>query len=81
MSDLGTIVVLAFSRAPGTTDLRCLAFRPLRAVTASTVFRDSTGRVPGSVFPEASALSVRRHWNINQFPVCPGRVTAGLRIG
>ena len=68
VSDLGTVVVLAFSRAPGTAELPCSAIRPLPAITASTEFGGSTGRMPGSTFPKASALSGRRRWNINQLP-------------
>ena len=56
MSDLGTVVTLAFSRAPGAIGFRYLGLRPLRAVTASTVFPDSTGRVPGPMLPAASAF-------------------------
>lgn len=69
MSDLGTDIALAFSRALCTADFRCLAFRSLRAVTASTSFHDSTGRVPGSAFHTASAFTARWRWNINQLPV------------
>jgi hypothetical protein len=68
VSVLGTVVVLAFSRALGTTEFPCSALRPLPAITASTAFGGSTGRVPGSMFPKASAFVGRRHWNINQFP-------------
>ena len=56
MSDLGTNITLAFSRALGTIDLRCPGFRSLRAVTASTMFSGSTGRLPGSMFPKALAF-------------------------
>lgn len=80
MSDLGTIVVLGFSRALGWIDFRYPAVRPLRAITASTDFDGSTGRVPGSIDPKASPLNVQRYWNINQFPICPLRITGGLRI-
>jgi len=57
VSDLGTDIALAFSRALGTTDFRYLRIRSVRAVTASTKFPDSTGRLPGSVFPTASAFN------------------------
>ncbi len=69
MSDLGTDIALAFSRAPGTTDFRYLGFRSVRAVTASTKFPDSTGRLPGSVFPEASAFSGDGTGILTSFPV------------
>ena len=57
MSDLGTNTTLVFSRTLGTIDLRCPGFRSLRAVTASTSFSGSTGRMPGSMFPKVSTLS------------------------
>ena len=69
MSDLGTDIALAFSRALGTNDLRCLKLRPLPAMTASTEFLDSTGRLPGSLFPTASALSGDGTGILTSFPV------------
>lgn len=81
MSDLGTDVVLAFSRALGWSELLYLDIRPLRAITASTDFDDSTGRRPGSDDPKASAFTAQQHWNINQFPICLIRVTVRLRAG
>ena len=69
MSDLGTDIVLAVSRALCTADLRCLAFRSLRTMTVSTRFHDSTGRVPGSAVHTALAFAARWRWNINQLPV------------
>ena len=68
MSDLGTVRMLAFSRAPDTIDFRYLRLRPLPAITASTDFPDSTGRKPSSILSEASAFTACKHWNINQFP-------------
>ena len=69
MSDLGTVIALAVSRARGGVDLRCFEVRSLRAVTASTSFFDSTGRVPGSTVPQALAFGGRWHRNINLFSV------------
>ena len=69
MSDLGTDIALAFSRALGTTDLRYLGIRSVRAVTASTKFPDSTGRLPGSVFPKASAFGGDGTGILTSFPV------------
>lgn len=71
MSDLGTINTLTFSRAPGTIDLRYLNIHPLPAITASTDFDDSTGRKPGSMFPEASALNGVSTGILTSFPVVP----------
>ena len=68
MSDLGTVRMLAFSRAPDTVDFRYLRLRPLPAITASTEFPDSTGRKPSSTVSKASAFTAYEHWNINQFP-------------
>ena len=78
MSDLGTDITLAFSRALGTTDLRYLGIRSVRAVTASTKFPDSTGRLPGSVFPEALALSGDGTGILTSFPVVGFELRADL---
>lgn len=69
MSDLGTDIALAFSRALGINDFRYLKIRPLRAVTASTEFPDSTGRLPGSLFPKASAFNGDGTGILTSFPV------------
>ena len=69
MSDLGTDITLAVSRAPGNTDFRYLMIRPLRAITASTEFHDSTGRLPGSMVPKALALSGDGTGILTSFPV------------
>ncbi len=68
MSDLGTVRMLAFSRAPDTVDFRYPVLRPLPAITASTDFHGSTGRRPSSTVSKASAFTAYEHWNINQFP-------------
>ena len=78
MSDLGTDIVLVFSRALCTAEFPCLTFRSLRAVTASTSFHDSTGRRPGSAFHTALTFIARWHWNINQFPVVCVELRADL---
>ena len=69
MSDLGTDITLAFSRALGTNEFLYLEIRPLRAVTASTEFLDSTGRLPGSLFPKASAFDGDGTGILTSFPV------------
>ena len=78
MSDLGTDIALAVSRAPGTTDLRYLGLYSLPAVTASTSVPDSTGRLSGSVFPEALALSGDGTGILTSFPVVPVELRGDL---
>jgi hypothetical protein len=59
----------AVSRALGTSDLRCVVLRSLRAVTASTIFHDSTGRWPRSLFPKALAELHGGTGILTSFPV------------
>ncbi len=71
MSDLGTSITLVFSRARGWIDFRCLTVRPLRAMTASTEFSDSTGRLSGSIYPQASTLSGDSTGILTSYPFVP----------
>ena len=79
MSDLGTDIVVAVSRALSNTDLRYLKLRPLPAITASTVFLDLTARKRGSVVLKALAFSRRWYRNINLFPCWLSRIADSLR--
>ena len=78
MSDLGTDIALAFSRALGTNEFLYLGLHSLRAMTASTGFSDSTGRLPGSLFPTASALSGNGTGILTSFPFVSFELRADL---
>lgn len=57
MSDLGTNTTLVFSRTLSTINLRYFGLRSLLAITASTKFSDSTGRLSGLMFPKVSTFN------------------------
>ena len=78
VSVLGTVTVLAFSRVLGCAKLPDHVIRSLRAITASTTLDASTGRLPGLAYPRTSALSGRRHRNINLFPIVPRELREDL---